>query len=217
MDRHGDRSHHLAPRSRWEGLFDDLEAQLRTQEERDAAAERAEYTRAVWGEVRLSDRLVASTGQVLRIQVHGHGSVEGLVGTVGNGWLVLTAPDLHSPERTTTAPARPRWVRHWLIPEAAVLAVRGLSGRSDPHPGLSQRRLDIRSALRAISRDRSAVRVSMVDGGRVTGTIDRVGRDHLELSEHPEDLARRSAAVRDTVVIAHRGLACVISAAERAN
>lgn len=206
MDRHSD-----AGRSRWDVLFEDLEAQLRAADELDLSADRAEHARSVRGEALLSDRLIVAAGAVVRVQVHGHGLVEGTVEAVGQGWFMLRGVDSGG-GRSATAWAT---TRHWLIPDSAVLAVRGLERGADPHLSLSQRRLDIRSALRAISRDRLPVRIGLIDGGRLTGTIDRVGRDHVDLSEHPEDLARRAASVRQTVVVAVSAVGCVISAAER--
>jgi hypothetical protein len=42
---------------------------------------------------------------------------------------------------------------------------------------------------------REPVRVELVDGGRVDGTIEAVGSDYLELAEHAPGEARRRAAV----------------------
>ena len=45
------------------------------------------------------------------------------------------------------------------------------------------------------------MQITDLDGTVVTGTIDIVGADYLELAAHPVDEARRSADVRTTVVI----------------
>lgn len=194
-----------AGRQRWDRLFDDLQAQLDRDEVAERSAERAEHTRAVRGEARLLDRLAGSAGDLLRVHLRGHGIVEGVVVTLGADWFVL-----HGSPGSAIAQGSGR---AWLVPDSAVTGIWGLSARIDPHEGLSRRRLDIRHAIRAISRDRAVVRVATVDGGQSTGTIDRVGRDHLDLSEHPEDLPRRSHAVRATVVIPVSAISSVVSAA----
>lgn len=203
-------------RARWDVLFDDLEAQLSAADQREDVIDRAEHTRAIRGEVLLAERLVTAAGRLVRVRIHGHGDIEGAVTSIGKGWLTLRGVDRDDPIGGSVTGGPRRWAatRSWLVPLSSVLSVRGLDQRSDPGLGLSRRRLDIRSALRAISRDRVAVRVCLLDGSRLTGTIDRVGRDHLDLGEHPEDLARRATAVRQTVVIATTALSCVISSAE---
>ena len=49
----------------------------------------------------------------------------------------------------------------------------------------------------------------LVAGGAVTGTIDRVGRDHLDLAVHPADGWRRASSVARIEVLALAGLLLV--------
>lgn len=51
-------------------------------------------------------------------------------------------------------------------------------------------------ALRALARDRATVVVTDVAGGRIAGTVDAVGKDWCDISEHPIDEARRPGQVR---------------------
>ncbi|MFN3707899.1 hypothetical protein [Microcella sp.] len=64
----------------------------------------------------------------------------------------------------------------------------------EPKPDLSSR-LGLPFLLRDLCRRRVAVQIDTV-GSTVTGTIDRVGRDHLDLAEHELDTPRRRDAVR---------------------
>lgn len=182
---------------RWTDLFDDLEAQLAAQEAAQVQGEVAEHTRAVLGRVSLSERFLADVGASVRLGLRGGLVVEGVLTDVASDWLVLQE------ERT----ARPREL---LIVTASVLSVSGLSGRSDAgRPGRVQRSLDLRQALRALSRDRALVRAHDLDGGLTLGTIDRVGADHLDLSRHPDDLPRRDRDVFSVVSIPYQALVCV--------
>jgi hypothetical protein len=70
-------------------------------------------------------------------------------------------------------------------------------------------RLGLRSVLRGIARDRSAVRIELVDGTTVDATIDRVGADFVEVAVHPAGEPRRRADVRDVEVIPFGAVAAV--------
>lgn len=166
---------------RWERLFDDLEAQLAAEEARDLSSEVADRTRRERATVDVQSRLLRSVGRAgIGVRLAGH-VVEGTLVDVGPDWLLETRPD-----------------RPVLVSTAAVRAVTGLvAGASTPT--VVARRLALGAALRAVSRDRATVEVRDVDGRCVTGTIDVVGSDHLELSEHAADEPRR----RENVVAHH--------------
>ena len=65
-----------------------------------------------------------------------------------------------------------------------------------PTPGPAARRYQLALALRELARRREPVRVQLVDGTEVGGTIEAVGSDYLEVAEHDPGEARRRAAVR---------------------
>lgn len=176
---------------RWQQLFEDLAAQQEALERQERDAEIAEHTRAERGRVELADRLAASRGHALRIRVVGLGWLTGQVEEAALDWLLLrSGPDSRG---------------ELVVPHAAVVAVEGLTGRADQRP----RRLGLRHALRALSRDRARVRIHLTDGDQVGGTIDRVLADHVDLSRHPEDEPRRVGAVRGTVTLPCAALAAV--------
>jgi len=180
---------------RWQQLFADLQAQF---DEEEAAAERGEAAsraRAEMGAVRLSQRLLGSLGAPISVTCRGAGLVAGVLVDVGPDWLLL------DDDRG----------RQYLIATAAVRAVGGLgraTGPSGPE-GVVRSRLDLRRALRALARDRAGVQVVLDDGGVLTGTLDRVGADYVELAEHPADLPRRTEAVQGVRAIVISAVAVV--------
>ncbi|HON76070.1 MAG TPA: hypothetical protein PKZ38_10160 [Dermatophilaceae bacterium] len=174
---------------RWDRLFDDLEGQLAAQHLLERDAEVADRTRRERALLTLHDRLLACVGQRVTL-VCGAGEVaHGTVLEVGAGWVMLAAP-----------PG---------VVLAHVPAVRSLAGLGQhAHvPGVVARSFGLGMALRAVCRDRAPVSVVDVTGATLTGTVDLVGADHLDLAEHPLDLPRRPENVRGTRTIPYAALA----------
>ncbi|WNV74737.1 hypothetical protein [Geodermatophilus sp. DSM 44513] len=172
---------------RWQRLFADLQAEFDAAE---AAAERAEDAsrrRVETGAVRLVDRLAGAVGRPLTLRCQGAGDLTGVLLDVGADWLLLDGGG-----------------REVLVATSTVTTVAGL-GRATAAPGDGspvRARLDLRRAVRGLSRDRSVVQVVLTDGSAYVGTVDGVGADHLELAEHAADEPRRAAAVRGVRAIA---------------
>ncbi|MBX6389900.1 MAG: hypothetical protein IRZ08_13045 [Frankia sp.] len=174
---------------RWEALFADLEAQWEAAEAAELTAEVAERARREAGYLRLADRLRPAVGHPVRLDVSAgypgpeRGTLAGRLVALGADWLLVA--------EATGAET--------LVPLRSVLGVRGLPGESAPpgHEGRVGARLDLRYALRGLARDRSGCQVVLADGRTVTGTVDRVGADFLELAEHPPGEYRRPRAVRE--------------------
>ena len=75
---------------RWERLFDDLEAQLSSDETRELAAEVADRTRRERALVGLHERFAAAADRtVVEIRVAGVGLLRGLVTGSGPDWVLL--------------------------------------------------------------------------------------------------------------------------------
>jgi hypothetical protein len=166
---------------RWQQLFADLEAQFVEAASASERAEEASRARLEVGSLVLSDRLRGALGQPVQLRCRGTGQVGGTLADVGVDWLLLE-DDVG---------------RELLVSRGAVLAVGGLgrlTAASRP-AGAVWTRLDLRWALRALARDRAAVQVVVDDGAVLSGTVDRVSADHLELAEHEGDVARRPDAV----------------------
>jgi hypothetical protein len=49
----------------------------------------------------------------------------------------------------------------------------------------------------------------LVDGGGLTGTVDRVGIDHFDFAEHDPDVPRRAAEIRGIRFIPFAAVALV--------
>lgn len=178
---------------RWEALFADLEGQAEELAAAELRAEVADRTRREHGLLHLADRLRAAEGHPLAVSVWGAGVVHGRLVDAGSDWLLLEETGL----------------RDVLVPAAAVLGVAGLGARAQlpGSEGEVGRRLDLRWALRALARDRAGVSVVLRDGSTLTGTLDRVGADHVDVAEHAPGEARRAAAVRQVRVVPLGGLA----------
>jgi hypothetical protein len=184
---------------RWQHLFADLSAQWEAAEVSAERAEAASHARSEVGSVLLADRLRGAAGARLVLRCRGAGQVAGVVADVGTDWLLLVD------DRGGEA----------LVAAAAVLSVSGLGRRTaaPEETGEVDRRLDLRWAVRGLARDRSPVRLVLVDGAVVTGTIDRVGADFCEVAEHALDEARRGSAVQGVTAVPLSALAVIRTAA----
>jgi hypothetical protein len=144
------------------------------------------------GAVELAQRMRGSIGAPLTLRCRGAGAVVGTLTDVGVDWLLLEDEQ----------------GRSLLVASAAVGTVAGL-GRltAADEDGVVRARMDLRRALRGLARDRSAVQVLLDDGSALTGTLDRVGADHVELAEHPADMPRRAEAVHGVTAVAIAAIA----------
>ena len=164
---------------RWERLFDDLEARLEAQERADGDAEAIDLVRAERARIGVLDRLRAHLGSPLVWSLAGGRSpVSARLLDLGADWILVGADR-----------------GQMLIPIGAVQSIGGLSRSARPEEGEVVRRLKIGLVLRGLSRDRALVSVRLADDRTVTGTIDRVGTDHIDVAVHPDDVPRRGPAV----------------------
>jgi hypothetical protein len=158
---------------RWDELFADLESQWEAEARRELDAEVADRTRRERATLGLYDRLAAAGDADLAVTLRDGTRLAGRVVDVGDGWVLVGRPG----------------GRAALVPFPAVAAVLGLPGRAGG--SAVGRSFGLGYALRGLSRDRSVVALTDVTGSVATGTIDAVGADALELSEHAADVPRR--------------------------
>ncbi len=176
---------------RWQELFADLEAEASSLQRLDEGREIADRTRGELAQVGLLNRLRASVGGRLTVRVAGTGELTGRLERVGADWILITSTD------------------EVVIALSALMAVADLSSAavSDSGVGVIASRLRLTSVLRAVARDRSAVRITMVDGSGLVGTLDRVGADFVDLAVHSLEEAPRPQHVRSRATVALASMA----------
>ena len=181
---------------RWERLFAELEGRFDELADEQAGQERADRERVAIGGVSAVERLSGALDQQVRLGLSGGAVVAGRLRAVGPDWLLLVeGPD-----------------RDCVVPWSSVTVVHGLTSATGPAPAGLDLRLDLRYALRGLARDRAPVQVGLAGwtGGEspvggpsaeLTGTIDRVGADFLEMALHAAWESRRRAAVRSVALV----------------
>jgi hypothetical protein len=178
---------------RWDELFADLDGQASAAQARELTAMVEERSRAQLSLVALLERLRAAGGRPIDVDLVDGDRLQGRLAEVGAGWLSMqSGPD------------------DCVIVVDAVAAVRVRSaparGSQSAAPVRSLQRpladrLGLRPVLRALARQRRPVRLATVGGGRLSGTVDAVGADHVELAEHPVDVPRRPSEVRGVALV----------------
>lgn len=147
------------------GVMEDLEQQATGLQLLERDADVIALAAAEYAHVALAERLHASVGRDLRLQlIDGH-QLTGQLLRTGEDWLLLAG--------TTT--------QH-VVRLAALVSVTGLSERADHTSTWSVLdRLTLRSVLRRLSDDAVACTLGLVGGHQVRGRLGRVGLDFVEL------------------------------------
>lgn len=188
--------------TRWAQLFADLEAQSASVEASDLSLEIADRTRGELAAISLANRLRAQIGARVHLRVLG--SAEQATGTltrVGADWALVAAPADQ--------------VEMLIMLDALVAAI-NLPAGALAESGVDRvtSRLGRGAVLRALARDRAPVHIRMRDGTSVSGTLDRVGADFLDLARHEMDQAPRPAQVRSRWTLAWSAIAMVVRGTE---
>lgn len=183
---------------RWDSLFDDLESQLEreiTAEELDVAAEEE---RLRLGRLSIRDRIavLAGLGREVHVELVGGQRLALSLGAIGRDWV---------------AGSIGIGVRDQCILPLAAISTMTLSladlrasltatPQEDDPPAALSSRLGVPFVLRDLCRRRREVEL-LLPGGALVGTIDRVGRDHLDLAAHEPGAPRREYAVVEYRVV----------------
>ena len=170
---------------RWDALFDDLESQLHSAASARQETEIRERTRTEQARMTLAQRLGGQLGKPIRVTTGAGRSVHGVLSNVGAQWIAITV------EGGTT-----------VVPFASLQGIRGL-GRAVGEPlGVVEARLGLGSVLRVLSRDRMPVAVWLtLSRTRLTGVIDRVGADFVDVGSGYGDEAGRQGAAREVLTL----------------
>lgn len=181
---------------RWDNLFDDLEGQLEHELNAEDIDLRAEEERLRLGRLSLRTRLAGLTRAsahgapaLLRVLLVSGETITLRASTFGRDWLA--ADLLDSGARGVQC----------VIPLAAIAGVEltaaeiaeSLGSESESSARLIDR-IGLSFVFRDLCRRRTPVQVQ-TSTGVVAGTIDRVGRDHLDIAVHPLGTLRRASAV----------------------
>ncbi len=184
---------------RWDHLFDDLSAQLEHELQSEQVDLEQEEERLRIGRLPVRERLVAlrrapgDHGAVTVRLVTGDVLTVRLV-TVGRDWF---AGSVEGSGRVVQAAIPIAGVDALLLtPDQAATSLVPVAEASELGA-----RLGLPFLLRDLCRRRTAVTIR-TRASEATGTIDRVGRDHVDLAEHELDQPRRSSVVRRVRVIA---------------
>lgn len=171
---------------RFDDLFDDLESQLEAElgaHERDTLAEEERFR---VGRLELQDRLRAAPRSLdLRLRTGERLRIERLA--IGKDWLSGTIRDGAVDGAGCIVPTR-SIVGVRLDDDAVARSLEvDATQQRGPQPPLAAR-LSLGFALRDLARRRSAVELRCPTP--LHGTIDRVGRDHLDLAIHEPGTSR---------------------------
>jgi hypothetical protein len=171
-----------------------MEAQLATAEAAELAGEVSDRARREVARLHLVDRARLAAGAHLSAGVAGVGTLSGRLLRSGSGWWLVTADG-----------------GEVLVCTEAILWIAGLpalAAEPEATPEL-ERRLGLGYVLRGVARDRSPVTVVLTDATTITGTVDRVGADFVDLAEHAPGEARRAGSVRGARTLPFTALSIV--------
>lgn len=196
---------------RWDNLFDDLEGQLEHELNAEDLELRAEEERLRLGRLSLRHRLMSlggggsphGAGGVVRVVLTSGETLTLRPKTFGRDWLAAEILARQAVLPGASPPGVPApGDAQCVLPIAAIAGVilqssevrASLAAPAEPESGVVDR-IGLAFVLRDLARRRTFVEVHTT-GGLLAGTIDRVGRDHIDLAVHERGTPRRTSEVR---------------------
>jgi hypothetical protein len=193
---------------RWDNLFDDLESQLEQELDAEQLDLLAEEERLRLGRLSLRDRIMTLTdarsgggSAPIRVTLTSGVTLPLLPTTFGKDWLAADVSGAHPPAQCVLPLAAIASVS--LTPaqvEASLEPGTVAAAGGQPGTGRFIDRIGLPFVLRDLCRRRASLEL-VTTSGTVHGTIDRVGRDHLDLAVHEPGSSRRAANVTDQRMI----------------
>jgi hypothetical protein len=200
---------------RWDNLFDDLEGQLEQELNAEEVDLRAEEERLRLGRLSLRNRLTSLAGpdaprgapggaiggaQLLQVVLLAGETITVRPTAFGRDWL---AADLIAAAAPLAVPAGIQCV----LPLAAIGGVILNSGQVEASLGAESEsaarvveRIGLPFVLRDLCRRRTSLEL-LTATGTLSGTIDRVGRDHIDLAVHAPGTLRRPRDVAHVRIV----------------
>lgn len=214
---------------RWDNLFDDLESQLEHELTADEVDLRAEEERLRLARLSLRDRIIAvhaagadppaqpgragsvgDAGATLRILLAGDRMVDVHPLSFGRDWFSGELVDQSG--RSTHCIVPLDAVTGLVLAQAQVhQSLLPAADAGEAPGGALSARLGLGYVLRDLCRRRRAVEVRLVSGLALHGTIDRVGRDHVDLAVHEPGVPRREREVTQYRVVPLAQVELVVS------
>jgi hypothetical protein len=186
---------------RWDRLFDDLEGQLEQELAAEELDERAEEERLRLGRLSLRDRLLAiyerSGDETMRLVLGNGEMVSVRATTFGRDWL---AAEMLDGRHRRTQCVIPLEAVSALVPTRAQLEASLTPLAHSDAAGTLAARLTLPFVLRDLCRRRAPLDLRTLTGD-AHGTIDRVGRDHIDLAVHEAGTPRREATVQQYRIV----------------
>jgi hypothetical protein len=185
---------------RWDELFDDLESQLERELTAEEADLRAEEERLRVARLGIRERLlslhthaVGDVERMLRLLLFDGTRLTVLPLTFGRDWFAGELVDETSRRPGCIVPIDA--IEAVILDRAGILPSLGAQQPTETPESLSAR-LGLAFVLRDLCRRRAAIDLQLATG-RLHGTIDRVGRDHLDLAIHEPGRPRRESEVSE--------------------